>query len=1177
MGSRCEMWARLRCAVAAWLMALVAAPVGAGWWEIHQADAAFDLAGARRAALAAVAEDPLGADAVAAALWWLDTLDDLPDPGEVLTVVDGPRDPELEFLLARIEAELTGRPPAGSLAPAELAGPFGVFDTLDLERGVVPDDDGLPPLGTPWSRAWQPYRVLVETTDGTVSVPEPMDAGGIVLAAWTLEAAAGTAAWLAVEGSGNLNLELDGRELARLRNCGEQDAEVSWFRVRLEPGLHRLRAELGSRPPGRVRVSLYDGSGGSVGVTTRSGAAGQWAPSTAVAELPPASAGLATRLDGSSGSVPGLLLAAELASGRGNAPAVRELLDRARRLAPDDPWPRLALAWFFLLEPTGADAQSDARRAREELRHCVEIPAAKLAERALALREKRSEDLDRVLEQLVEAYGEDVRVRRMWVGEAVRRGWAGEVEKGIEALRVELPESPGVLELRLDAMEALDLWEDRRELLESVAATDPLRLSWLEELAAGCLADTASEALDRLAVRVSEPTLDIARVRLLVTAGELERARRELETARSKWGDLPHLDQLRLVVEASDPAALERALAEALGRDPSNLQLATLAWRRGTEAFFEPFRVDASTVAVGSSAAGGQLDVELLLDQAVERVYPDGSAIYYYHGISRAITPVGARQASTLEQMADAYLLKVRIIKPDGRVVVPARMEARNGTLEVGGVEPGDLVEEEYAAAVPPTGSSRRGHMSPYVYRFADEQRAFGLSEYLLLVPHDVDLAVDGNFEGLEREEWDHGGLRAIRWRNRDVPPLRREPYAPPSQELVPWVSYSFGVGWQDVGDTMRDRLLPVLRSSPELKAWSAPLLADSEPARAVRTLVDGVCDEVAPGRRALTLATSAGVSFARRDGNRLSIVASALLDAGWEVDLVMARPRPLAGSHLGVPTLETFSEPVLRVRRAGREIWVDLEEQRRGVDNLRPILQGGDGLVLPLTHPAEPVTLLGRLPEFESRELEQRLLVVASVEASGDAKVGFEMELEGPDAEQLLERVKAAPADRVQMVYQQMANNLFPGASQVTGAIERAPDRTVLRLELDLPGACEVTVDRMTCRGLVVSKPLVPSLASLPERSYPLAISLPITERVELVLDAPSGWSMERPPRRLDAEWGSVAEQLTVDGSRIRSVLTLEVGARTIEPADYPRFARFCQAVDELSARPPTLERTGL
>lgn len=1165
-----------RCVLAACLMTLATAPAAAGWWELHQADAALDLVTARREAIATVAEDPLGADAVAAARWWLDSMDDLPDPGEILTVVAGPRDPELEFLLARIEAELAARPPAGALAPAELAGPFGVFDVLDLERKVVPADADLPPLHTPWSRPWQPYRVLLSTADATVTVPESMDAGGIVLAAWTLAAPSAADAWLAVECQGSLNLALDDREIGRLRDCGHQDAELTWFKVNLEAGLHRLRAELGSRPAGRVRISLYDGSGHPVEVVTRPGATGLWAPSAASADLPPASAALAARLDVPAGTVPELLLAAELAGGRGDAPAERGWLERARRVGPDDPWPRLALAWYYLLEPTGADPETDTRRAREELRHCSAIPDAMLAERALALREKRSEDVDRVLDQLVEAHGEDARVRQLWVAEAVRRGWAGEVEKGIEALRTALPESASVLELRLATMEALDLWENRRELLEDVAAADVMRLEWLEELAAGCLAGDAAAALERLEERVSEPTMDLARIRLLVTSGSLEGARAELEAARSRWGDLNHLDQLRLIIDASDGLPLEPGLAEALGRDPSDLQMATLAWRQGLEPFFEHFRVERSAVASGTPPAGSQLDVELLLDQAVERVFPDGSAIYYYHGISRALTPVGARQASVLQQMANAYLLTLRVIKPDGRAVVPARIDARNGTLELGDVEPGDLVEEEYVAAVPPTGSSRRGHMSPYVYRFADEQRAFGLSEYLLLVPHDVDLVVDGNLEGLEREEWEHAGLRAIRWRNRDVPPLRREPYSPPVQELLPWVSYSFGVSWQDVGDTMRDRMLPVLRSSPELREWSAALLDDGDPQRAVRTLVNGVCDEVAAGRRALTLGTTAGVSFSRRDGNRLAIVAAALVDAGWEVDLVMARPQLLAGNHLEVPTLETFSEPLLRVRRAGREVWVDLEDQRRGVDSIRPILQGGDGLVLPLTHPADPVTLLERLPEFESRELEQRVSVNATVQASGDARIAFAMELEGPEAEQLLERVKAAPADRVQMVYQQMANNLFPGASGVTGKLDRAADRTTLRLELELPGACDVTGDRMECRGLVVSRPLVPSLASLPERSYPLVVPLPITERVELVLETPPGWSMDRAPRRLEAEWGSVAEQLTVDGSRIRSLLTLGVGALTVEPRDYPRFARFCQAVDELASRPPTLQRTG-
>ena len=105
---------------------------------MQRADADFDLPTARRAALAAVEEDPTGADAVAAAGWWLNQIGNLPEPEEILSVAGDVRDPELGFLLARIESGLNGRPPSGSLATAELAGPFGVFDILDLERGVAP-------------------------------------------------------------------------------------------------------------------------------------------------------------------------------------------------------------------------------------------------------------------------------------------------------------------------------------------------------------------------------------------------------------------------------------------------------------------------------------------------------------------------------------------------------------------------------------------------------------------------------------------------------------------------------------------------------------------------------------------------------------------------------------------------------------------------------------------------------------------------------------------------------------------------------------------------------------------------------------------------------------------------------------------------------------------------------
>ncbi len=213
----------------------------------------------------------------------------------------------------------------------------------------------------------------------------------------------------------------------------------------------------------------------------------------------------------------------------------------------------------------------------------------------------------------------------------------------------------------------------------------------------------------------------------------------------------------------------------------------------------------------------------LLLDQAVERIFPDGSSLYYYHGVTRANTPVGVRRASMLQPLPDAHFLKVRILKPDGSVVVPDELQAGNGVMSLRGVEPGDLVEEEYVAEVAATGASRNGHLPPYIYRFADPDRAFGLSQYILLVPKEVDLQVDGNFEGLVKTEGEWRGLRMLNWLAESVPPMASEPFPPPAQELMPWLNYGFGVTWQDVGDAVRDRVLPVLRTSPELREWSEP------------------------------------------------------------------------------------------------------------------------------------------------------------------------------------------------------------------------------------------------------------------------------------------------------------------------------------------------------------------
>jgi hypothetical protein len=444
-----------------------------------------------------------------------------------------------------------------------------------------------------------------------------------------------------------------------------------------------------------------------------------------------------------------------------------------------------------------------------------------------------------------------------------------------------------------------------------------------------------------------------------------------------------------------------------------------------------------------------------------------------------------------------------------------------------------------------------------------------------LLVPPDVNLQVDGNLEGLERSEEDWKGLRMLHWRAENVPPMPVEPFAPPAQELIPWLNYGFGVSWQDVGDIVRDRVLAMQRSSPELREWSRDVLVGATPKEQLQSLVDALMEAVESGDGELSVGATAGESFSRRRGNRLGIVATVLVDAGWDVDLVLTRPWTDRDRRLRVPTLDAFPAAMLRVAHGGENIWFDSREEGSGVGHIHALFQGSDGLVLPLSDARRPVERIETLPTFPNPELVDEMVAHAVVNADGAAHIVFTTRVRGTQAGRLLERVESIPQDQVAMVYRQMALALFPGTDTVDGAIDKTDTGVTVRLEIKVPGACEVENGEFVCRSLALSNPLVPTLASLPERSYPLVLRIPIERRVELDITPPAGWRLtSRPPRRLDSEWGSVAESLApTDGGR-RSILRVTLPAQTVAPENYLAFARFCQAVDELTTRPPRLER---
>jgi hypothetical protein len=241
-----------------------------------------------------------------------------------------------------------------------------------------------------------------------------------------------------------------------------------------------------------------------------------------------------------------LLLAAQLARGRHHPDEEYRWIERARTADSESPWPALALVHHLVTTNDGSPAIDRDRTIVQLQSEARTIPGSQLFERAIALRAGRGEDAERILEQLMAAHPNDSRVLRLWVREAVRRGWVREAEDGLAKLEADLPGSLAVTDLRLEVLASLERWRERGTLLRALATATPVETRWIGEMASSCLVGDAVSATASLAPNVVDPDLDVQLVTLLLESGDIGSARRELERARGQWGELRIFDELGL-------------------------------------------------------------------------------------------------------------------------------------------------------------------------------------------------------------------------------------------------------------------------------------------------------------------------------------------------------------------------------------------------------------------------------------------------------------------------------------------------------------------------------------------------------------------------------------------------------------------------------------------------------
>ncbi len=616
-----------------------------------------------------------------------------------------------------------------------LAGPFGAYHALELDRPFPPEQGAWPPPGA---------RAL-PAPDGAFSLDGESVPGDVWYVAADAVLARGGRYLLAVGTTASIRVFLDGKPVAERRAWAGWPSAVQLAKVELSPGTHRFLVKL-TRGAGRANLALTlardDGSDADVTWAAATGPG----PAVTSGELLPTVLGaraLAEALEPDGGPVLSRLVAARdrvendrqaalVAARRGRGTRSR------RRAGPGRPGRRARRR----SDPGRADG-AGARRRPSGRRRLASIPGAPppgSSSPRWPWSEAGSTTPRRSSPRLPEKAGREAagparagaaprraepsrRPPRAWCSRPRGRGaapprprsprWPRGATRSRSRTRPPWPVagapagrsgSPSTAFLRGDLPAAAAAWS-------AIARAAPARI----------------DARTGAGPRARRP-------------GEPGRGRRPssstwpgsgLPTRRSSgaWGRCSSSAGRRSAARA----ARERALAlDGVGprscgaRSPS--RTATRCSRDlavdgpATIRAYEAARVPVTTPA------------SLVLDAAAVEAWPDGSTTERTHQVIHVHDARGVEKWGEVEVPPGATLLKLETRKRDGRVLEPEVHGGDKRTLSAAGLEPGDYLELEWLRSIPTRRPASPGWLSdPFFFR--GEDLPFFLSTYTVAAP----------------------------------------------------------------------------------------------------------------------------------------------------------------------------------------------------------------------------------------------------------------------------------------------------------------------------------------------------------------------------------------------------------------------------------------------------------
>lgn len=636
----------------------------------------------------------------------------------------------------------------------------------------------------------------------------------------------------------------------------------------------------------------------------------------------------------------------------------------------------------------------------------------------------------------------------------------------------------------------------------------------------------------------------------------LERTLEVNPTSREAMLDIVNLDCL----EGKEDQASAR-LTEYLQIAPADAFFRQRLSHLEGRTAFEEFRVDTAKIIEEAKQKpfSEGADSELLLDQLMVRLFPDGSQMRYTHLITRVLTKKGVDEEGELNLNENLEILELRTIKADGSVFYPADIDNKT-SISLSGIGIGDFIDEEHIEYLGPAYYDADGLDAEMTFIFQGLDRIYHHSELVLIYPEGLQpepIPVSTRMP-VEPQVMSRDGLKIVRWLTEDMPPMTVEPAMPARAFSQPTASFYYNTTWQEIHDfyydAARDRMGLTEKVKREAASWRAQAKDDLELAKLA---YEKVTDHL---ERDGTFFRNVNLSWETRQGNATLLLANIYEELGLKSAIVFVQPKEMEHYGMDVPQ-PVYSYALLRIEIAGKTYWADPNQKGIPFNYIPIAYRGARGMVLSLDE------LFTTLPEGDpcDERIEKRYNLFFRGDGSA---VGMTSDrFHGLVAGQLKEGYKALNRPEIKQRIEAAINQDYPGAvvDEVTMADDLPRGQFELRTDFHHKTLAQTQADGLSVSFPLKKTPLLEAFGSLPSRKTPVMVRTPQCDTNTLALNIPEGYRWNVKPFNImeKSQYGTYELSLTVKSERD---LVLErrvfLDTTVVPPSDYPKFLAFLKAM---------------